>query len=614
MCGEYEIRELPLTLQSVHDKVEAFLASNGLRLEKMDEYAAVFAIGEDEILAGGGLAGNTIKCVAVGDALRGSGMGAKLVSHLVCVAASKGYTTQKVFTKPGNHSVFSSLGFNTLASSPQAIFMENGSELDDYCRQLNALQREGKCGIIVMNANPFTCGHRYLVERASQSVDHLFVMVVREDKSRFSYDERLMMVKQGCSGLDNVTVCNGSRYAVSADTFPTYFLKRIDDATDEQILLDLDLFARHLAPALGATVRFVGSEPTDALTCRYNQLMHKTLPGQGIEVVEINRLRMSDISNNGESHLADTLPCPGKALLYIRQQEVAQEISVVDRVVSASMLRSYLDARQFLAAAAIAYPTTIPFLIAELAECALLDELDTTPKPGLVDRADNGAHDDMDYSMMYCSIKALRPYFMQLAQSGFQAELPPFGEINKIGLQAERAMYQSTQGVNTYKGALFSMGLAVVAAAHTYYNMHTIDHEALRRDIAALAVQFPAAKGTHGEMVMARHQVAGARSCACEAYPMLFARWLPFFDSHASDPYRFHKTLLLIMSTLDDTNLFYRGGEQAVEQTKTLSAALLEVFSPEGLQLLNQRMVLDHLSPGGSADMLSLTAFIHSLR
>jgi citrate lyase synthetase len=97
MCEEYEIREMPLTLKSVRNKVEAFLACNGLRLENMDEYAAVFAIGEDVILAGGGLAGNTIKCVAVGDSLRGTGMGAKLISHLVCVAASKGYDHQKVF-------------------------------------------------------------------------------------------------------------------------------------------------------------------------------------------------------------------------------------------------------------------------------------------------------------------------------------------------------------------------------------------------------------------------------------------------------------------------------------------------------------------------------------
>lgn len=585
MCEEYEIREMPLTLKSVRNQVEAFLACNGLRLENMDQYAAVFANGEDEILAGGGLAGNTIKCVAVGDTLRGTGMGTKLISHLVCLAAAKGYSHQKVFTKPENQLIFTSLGFNVLAASPQAILLDNSTDLNTYCTALKALQRDGRCGIIVMNANPFTHGHHYLVEQAARQVDHLFVIVVHEDKSRFAFIERLAMVKQGCATLENVTVLSGSHYAVSSDTFPTYFLKQIDDATDEQILLDLDLFARHIAPALGATIRFVGSEPTDALTNRYNQLMHESLPGRGIEVVEIDRQMLSAISGQ-----------------------------VDDRPISASILRQLLDERRFLAAAGIAYPTTIPYLLAELAECALLDELDTTPKPGLVDRVDSGAHDDMDYQMMYRSIKVLRPYFLQLAQCGFQSVLPSFDAINIIGLQAEQAMYQTTHGVNTYKGALFSMGLVIVAAAHTYYNICAIDHETLRKDIAILASQFPAAKGTHGEMVMARHDIAGARDCACQAYPILFEQWLPFFDNHASDPFRFHKTLLLIMSTLDDTNLYYRGGRQAVEQTKTLAADLLEDYSLEGMQLFNQHMIRYHLSPGGSADMLSLTAFIHSLR
>ena len=87
-------------------------------------------------------------------------------------------------------------------------------------------------------------------------------MVVREDCSLFAYAERKAMVEQGVAHLENVTVIDGSEYAISQTTFPTYFLKRLDDAADTQMLLDLDLFRRHIAPALGATVRFVGTEPT----------------------------------------------------------------------------------------------------------------------------------------------------------------------------------------------------------------------------------------------------------------------------------------------------------------------------------------------------------------
>lgn len=607
MCGEYDIRELPLTLKSVHSKVEAFLAANGLRMEEMDKYAAVFAGEDDEILAGGGLKGDTIKCVAVSDDLRGTGMAASLISHLICSAAAQGHSALKVFTKPDNLSIFSNLGFKPIATAPQAVFMENGSELGNYCRQLQALRREGKCGVIVMNANPFSRGHRFLVEKAASRVDHLFVMVVREDRSQFSYAERREMVARGCADLQNVTVCDGSRYAVSADTFPTYFLKRVDDATDEQIKLDLDLFARHLAPALGATVRFVGSEPTDPLTHRYNELMMETLPPHGIEVTQIERLCLPTATGSGSGH--------DESQTNQAAQGPAADLSApCGRVISASEIRKYIAERRFLAAAAIAWPTTIPYIIAELAEAALYDELATTPKPGLVDRADNGSHHDMDFAMMARSIKALRPYLVRLAQAGCQAELPSHQSIQDIGLDAERAMYQCTKGVNTHKGALFSMGLAVVAAAHAYHNTQTITHESLRHDIATMAGRFPVAQGTHGEAVMARHQVAGARTCACEAYPTLFHQWLPFFDTHAADPYRFHQTLLLIMSSLDDTNLFYRGGAAAVEQTKRQARQLLEHFSVDGLHDLNRKMIQDHLSPGGSADMLSLTAFIHSLR
>lgn len=607
MCGEYDIRELPLTLKSVHSKVEAFLAANGLRMEEVDEYAAVFAGEDDEILAGGGLKGDTIKCVAVSDELRGTGMGAKLISHLICSAAAQGHSALKVFTKPGNMSIFSNLGFKAIATSPQAIFMENGSELSDYCRQLQALRHEGKCGVIVMNANPFSRGHRFLVEQAASRVDHLFVMVVREDRSQFSYAERREMVAQGCADLHNVTVCDGSRYAVSADTFPTYFLKRVDDATDEQIKLDLDLFARHLAPALGASVRFVGSEPTDPLTRRYNELMMESLPSSGIEVMQIERLCLPTATVSADGHGESQTD-------HAAQDHAGNPDAPHGKTISASEIRKNIAERRFLAAAAIAWPTTIPYIIAELAEAALYDELATTPKPGLVDRADNGSHHDMDFAMMARSIKALRPYLVRLAQAGCQTELPSHHSIQAIGLEAERAMYQCTQGVNTHKGALFSMGLAVVAAAHTYHNTQTISHQLLRHDIATMASRFPVAKGTHGEEVTARHEVAGARTCACEAYPDLFSTWLPFFDTHASDPYRFHKTLLLIMSTLDDTNLFYRGGATAVEQTKRQARQLLAHFSVDGLHDLNRKMVQNYLSPGGSADMLSLTAFIHGLR
>ena len=282
---EKQIQELPLSVPLFRKKVEDFLKANGLRLEKVDVYMAI-QDADEQILAGGGISEDTIKCIAVSEKARSEGLAAPLVSRLIAIGAERGYTNIKVFTKPENIAIFGSLGFRTLASAPKAVLMENGSGLKDY---LDSMTPRSDSGIIIMNANPFTIGHEYLIEKALEQVGHLFVIVVREDVSRFPYAERLASVKAACAGLKNVTVCEGSSYQISAATFPTYFLKELTDASETQMRLDLDLFCRHIAPALGATVRFVGSEPEDALTARYNELMKELLPSYGVRLVEIPR-------------------------------------------------------------------------------------------------------------------------------------------------------------------------------------------------------------------------------------------------------------------------------------------------------------------------------------
>ncbi|MBR5431964.1 MAG: [Bacteroidales bacterium] len=286
---EKQIQELPLSVPLFRKKVEDFLKTNGLRLEKVDLYMAI-QDADEQILAGGGLAGDTIKCIAVSEKARSEGLAAPLISRLIAIGAERGYSNIKVFTKPENRAIFESLGFRLLASASKAILLENGNGLREYLQSLGCLDfARHDSGVILMNANPFTLGHRYLIEKALEQVGHLYVIVVREDVSRFPYAERLATVKAACAGLQNVTVCEGSSYQISAATFPTYFLKELTDASETQMRLDLDLFCRHIAPALGATVRFVGTEPTDALTARYNALMKEILPSHGIRLVEIPR-------------------------------------------------------------------------------------------------------------------------------------------------------------------------------------------------------------------------------------------------------------------------------------------------------------------------------------
>lgn len=590
---DYEIQAVPLTMSLWRRRVEQFLEANQLRLDEVDYYAVVTRPDSDEILAGGGLQGDIVKCIAVGEQLRDEHISNRLISHLISEASQRGHQSVKVFTKPQNRQIFESFGFRLVGEAPLAILMENGQGIERYKSYLqgvsDAISRPPvpphphTSGIIVMNANPFTRGHFYLIEEAARQVDQLFVIPVKEDKSLFPYIERKAMIEAAIKLIESkspslsvegrggasITLCEGSDYAISAATFPTYFLKRLDDAADTQMLLDLDIFKRHLAPALGATIRFVGSEPDDALTCHYNELMREMLP----EVREIERMQ-----ENGE-------------------------------VVSASKVRKALENGDFQRAAALVPPTTIPYLLAHLATDALQQELDTTPKPGLIDCHDNGAHSDMNHALMQRSIVALRPYFVKLAVLGFQKELPTVENLKKIGLEAENAMLEATKGVNTHKGALFALGLALVSAANLYQN-GILTPENLQETIEKLASQFPDTTDTHGSRVVSQHNVKGALAMAREGYQPLFTDWLPYYRGERSEERKL-KTLLRIMATLDDTNVYHRKGAEGVAQMKADSIALLNDFEPKKLEQLNQDYNAQGISPGGSADMLALTIFVN---
>ena len=641
-----EIQTLNPATPRQRQRIEAFLKRNGLRFDDMHYYAAV-TDDDGEMIAGGGLKGNVIKCVAVDDAHKGEAIANTLISHLIAHANEEGHSNVKLFTKPKNRQLFESLSFRLLAEAPEAVLMETGigginntvealkrireesekyKEYNKECKEDSKECKENseECkeeektnlnpspshhlttsppqplttttplrGVVVMNCNPFTLGHRYLIEQAAKQVERLFVMVVREDCSLFAYAERKAMVEQGVAHLENVTVIDGSEYAISQATFPTYFLKRLDDAADTQMLLDLDLFRRHIAPALGATVRFVGTEPTDRLTRRYNELMHEVLT----DVREISRLEKE-----------------GNA-------------------VSASRVRKAMEQGDMSTIRQLVPPTTLPYIIAHLATQALQAELDTTPKPGLVDKDNNGAHRDMDYALMQRSIDTLHPYFVKLALLGCADALPTHTSIRDIGIEAEKAMLSATNGVNTHKGALFSMGLAVVAAAHEERKIAANEEQILKErnggedvlvslqtTIKALAASFPDTSGTHGSKAKLLSKgttaIKGALDNAREGYEMLFAEWLPFYIERRKerDAHTLHKTLLRIMCDLDDTNVIYRTDLATAEEVKLESRALLDNFSKAALKNMDRHYTTRNISPGGAADMLSLTIFIGSIQ
>ncbi|WP_297217680.1 triphosphoribosyl-dephospho-CoA synthase [uncultured Prevotella sp.] len=615
-----ELIQLNPSIPRQRRRIEQFLDDNGLRLDDVDYYAALVDDTTDEIVAGGGLKEGVIKCVAVADGHKGEAVANQIVSHLIAHANADGHQCVKLFTKPQNRQMFESMSFRLLAEAPKAILMETGiGGIRRYSEELRVKSEESNSelhyitsttpqpvklhhnntspqhpimpqrGIIIMNCNPFTLGHRYLIEQAAQQVQTLYILVVREDCSMFSYDERKAMIERGVSHINNVVVCDGSEYSISATTFPTYFLKSLSDASDTQMTLDIDLYRRHIAPALGATVRFVGTEPDDPLTRRYNELMKSMLP----DVREVARLQQGGVA------------------------------------VSASRVRKAIVENHLALAARLVPPTTVPYIVAHLATRALKAELNTTPKPGLVDSHDSGAHRDMDHALMMRSIRAMHPYFVKLATLGYDSpKLPAHDDIVSIGLEAEKAMFKSTGGVNTYKGALFSMGLALTAATYiigrgkvatTTHGKEYVPGDLLSAIIIQLANGFPDTRGTHGSQAKQTAQAGGSLKSALdnarEGYTQLFEEWLPFYETRikGDDSYVKHKTLLRIMCDLDDTNIVYRTDYDTMLNVKALARHLLEDFSEAGIEDMNRDFVGRNISPGGSADMLALVVFLFGI-
>ncbi len=570
------IQEIPLSSPFFHAKVERFLGANGLRMEALDSYYTI----ENEdgsILAGAGLREDVIKCVAVAPEARSEGFTTPLVSHIIAVAASRGITCLKVFTKLENTGIFESLGFRILAQAPQAVLMENGRGLEQYCDYLKSHRRPGKSGVVVMNANPFTLGHRYLLEEALKQVDVLYVIPVKEDISLFSYASRKAMIEAGAP--EGAVVVEGSAYQISAATFPTYFIKDLSDASPNQMRLDLDLFARHIAPALGVGVRFVGSEPSDPLTARYNALMREVLP---LDVVEIPRMEIPEIG-----------------------------------VVSASRVREALCAGSFSGARTMCPRGTWPYLLGELAHRALRIELETPCKPGLVCPESSGSHRDMDFDLMNRALSALKAFWPRIAQASST------NALQQLGLEAEKAMLVATGGVNTHRGAIFAVGIVLYAFARVLQTSESEEVEKIRPcktkgetfDKSLIINEIrKTARTMSRDAVCHREGVCSAREMAEGGYKLLFEDWLLQYKSYVnSQDDGLQKTLLCIMSVLDDTCVLKRVGAERAAQVKQEAQMLLDHFTEEGLKELCERYSTEGISPGGSADMLALTIFTQSI-
>lgn len=284
MYDEYTISRVFPRNRAAMAAVEQLLRQEGITRDRNLDYTCAVYDRSDQMVATGSCFGSTLRCFAVDRGHQGEGLLNRVVSHLTEVQYSRGNTHLFLCTKPSAAPLFADLGFYEIARvEGTLVFMENRrTGFSDYLARLSKHRIEGKSAALVMNANPFTRGHQYVAERASEECDKLHLFVLSEDASLFPFSVRKQLVREGTTHLGNVVLHDSGPYIISSATFPSYFLKDADAVAEAHAKLDLAVFAK-IAEALNISVRFVGEEPLSAVTARYNRLMADSLPEYGVE-------------------------------------------------------------------------------------------------------------------------------------------------------------------------------------------------------------------------------------------------------------------------------------------------------------------------------------------
>lgn len=291
----YELNPFPINLKNSEERfeVDKFLRKNTLYLEEDVDYTIIIKQ-KQEIVATASKAGDIFKCIAVSTDFRGEGITAALINMLLDKLFQEGKQNSFIFTKPENKDIFQSIGYKLIYSVKEVALLENGiyninKYISDVIDKYN-ISSAGK-GALVMNCNPFTKGHRYLIEKASEEEEEVIVFVVEEDKSLFPFDVRYSLVKEGTKDLKNVKVIPGGKYIISSSTFPGYFLRKEAEVLNAQASLDVGIFGSYFARGFNIKRRYVGEEPYCNVTRLYNKILSEVLPTFGVELKILSRLR-----------------------------------------------------------------------------------------------------------------------------------------------------------------------------------------------------------------------------------------------------------------------------------------------------------------------------------
>ena len=261
--------------------------------------------------------------------------------------------------------------------------------------------------------------------------------------------------------------------------------------------------------------------------------------------------------------------------------------------------------------------------IGRAATAALYDELALAPKPGLVSFVDSGSHTDMDAQTFVRSMNALRPYFIRIAELGYAHAR--FDALQSCGLAAEAAMLQATGGVNTHRGAVFTLGMLCASAGAVLREGRPLHAGSLRDALqghwgAALRARCRQSTDLPGDVARRRYGLSGAAQEAASGFPTLFQTVLPTLASGLARAMPVASArldaLFHAMAVLDDTNVAHRGGLAGLRHVQQSAAAFLHaggMSAPHAREFawaLHRDFVRRRLSPGGAADMLAAACWM----
>lgn len=290
--NSYIERKINLRDVAEVQQIKDFLGGFGLAYDGKVDYTVGLYDQNDQLVGTGSLHGEILRNMAVDESLQGEGLTGTIVGHLIREAANRGIYHYFIFTQPKKVKMFEGLGFVEIArAEPYAAVLESGmGSIDAFCANIDAQAKylsDGGRAAIVVNCNPFTLGHRALIEQAASQMPTI-VFVVQEDASLFPFDVRLQLVREGLADLKNILVVAGGKYIISEATFPAYFTRE-QDLVAAQTRLDVTVFGSKIAPKLNIVRRYAGEEPYCAVTESYNAAMLDILPQYGVQVSIIKR-------------------------------------------------------------------------------------------------------------------------------------------------------------------------------------------------------------------------------------------------------------------------------------------------------------------------------------